>query len=376
MRGSVNPSPSGHALLGHACAWLRPWVGLLAVCAVFSLHSGFRSLFWTLDYLPNLLQQSATNIVLAVGMTFVIITGGIDLSVGSVLALCGIALGTTLRGGVSLPIAVLIALPVAVVALMPLSRRIESPYTRAPVSAAVLAVLAGGLGYALYRGSMGGLRLEWAILLAVALGASLGLVNGLGVTLGRTPPFVVSLGMMVAARGLTVYTTNGNSVSGLGERLRALGENGPVVAVALVTAVIGWVILTRTAAGRQMTAIGGNEEATRLSGVDITLYKTFAYVLCGITAGLAAVILTAKFGVADTGAGTGYELYAIAAVVVGGTSLSGGRGTVAGTVAGALTIAVLEAGLVLMGAPDTLQRIIIGAVIVATVMLDRSRRSR
>jgi ribose/xylose/arabinose/galactoside ABC-type transport system permease subunit len=110
--------------------------------------------------------------------------------------------------------------------------------------------------------------------------------------------------------------------------------------------------------------------------VDITLYKTLAYVLCGITAGLAAVILTAKFGVADTGAGTGYELYAIAAVVVGGTSLSGGRGTVAGTVAGALTIAVLEAGLVLMGAPDTLQRIIIGAVIVATVMLDRSRRSR
>jgi ribose/xylose/arabinose/galactoside ABC-type transport system permease subunit len=118
-------------------------------------------------------------------------------------------------------------------------------------------------------------------------------------------------------------------------------------------------------------AIGANEEATRLSGVNVTLYKTLAYVLSGFTAAVAAIVLTAKFQVADTGAGMGAELNAIAAVVIGGTSLSGGRGSVIGSLVGALTIAILNAGLVLIGVPDTLQGVIVGAVIVLAVLVDR-----
>jgi ribose/xylose/arabinose/galactoside ABC-type transport system permease subunit len=138
---------------------------------------------------------------------------------------------------------------------------------------------------------------------------------------------------------------------------------------------IGSLILNKTRAGRYMRAIGGNEESARLSGVQVSAYKTLAYVISGITAAIAAIVLTAKFGVASTNAATGAELNGIAAVVIGGTSLSGGKGTVVGSLVGALTIAVLSAGLVIVGVKGTLQDVVIGGVIVLTVMIDQYRKA-
>jgi ribose/xylose/arabinose/galactoside ABC-type transport system permease subunit len=218
-------------------------------------------------------------------------------------------------------------------------------------------------------------RLEGALLGALGVGCGCGVVNGLLVTLARVPPFIATLGMMTAARGLALYATDGSSVSGLPDRLSALGEGLPLVGVALLVVACGSFLLRVTPAGRYMRAIGGSEEAARLSGLDVTLHKTVAYGLSGMSAAVAAILLTAKFQVAQTNAGTNAELNAIAAVVVGGTRLSGGEGTVLGSLVGALTIAVLNSGLVLAGIRDTLQGVVIGAVIVLTVVVDRFRRA-
>lgn len=318
MSESALASPS-RLSTGSLATALRPWLVLILVCGGFSLHSGFRNIFWTSDYLPNIAQQAATNIILAVGMTFVILTAGIDLSVGSVMALSGITLGlVATKPGVPLPLAVLAALGV---------------------------------------------------------GLACGLINGLVVALGRVPSFVVTLGMLTAARSLTVYTTNGNSVSGLPPALGALGSGNGLVIITAIVVIAGIVFQTYTVPGRYIRAIGANEEATRYAGVNISFYKILAYVISGVTAAIASIVLTGKFQLADTGAGTGAELNAIAAVVIGGASLSGGRGTVIGSLVGALTIAVLNAGLVLVRVPDTLQGVIIGIVIVVVVMIDQIRKT-
>lgn len=368
----IRTGPSWAGLLAGA---LRPWLSLALVCAGFSLHSDFRHIFWTPAFLQTLLQQAAVNIIVAVGMTFVILTAGIDLSVGSVLALCGVALGLTVKTGPPPFLCYLMALP-AGVAVGALTLRLLSGGVRWRWPAACLAAVAGTLavGQACRVGTAGGIQLEGAMLAALAVGVGCGLLNGLGITLGRVPPFIMTLGMYTAARGLAVFATGGNSVSGLPPRLGALGQEGPMIAVAFAVVAAGVVLLGRTRAGRYVRAIGGNEEASRLTGVNITLYKTLAYTLAGLTAAIAAIVLTAKFQLADTGAGNGAELNAIAAVVIGGTSLSGGEGSVVGSLVGALTIAVLNAGLVLVGVRDTLQGVVIGAVIVLTVMVDQLRR--
>lgn len=354
---------------------LRPWLVLALVCGLFSLHSGFRETFWTASYLPNVLQQAATNIILATGLTFVILTGGIDLSVGSVMALCGVALGLTVTEGPPAFLAGVMALPPAAILAVVVGRWMASRgVSGGGVLAGTAAALAVGmvcLGFGILRGTAGGVRLEGAILAALGVGVGCGLLNGAVVALGKVPSFVVTLGMLTAARGLTVYATDGNSVSGLPRRLGELGQGWPLVAIALGVVVLAGVLQTRTRTGRMIQAIGANEEAARLSGVNVVLNKLLAYVLSGLTAGIAAVVLTAKFQVADTGAGLGAELNAIAAVVIGGTSLSGGRGSILGSLVGALTIAVLNAGLVLVGVKDTLQGVVIGAVIVLAVMVDR-----
>ena len=351
---------------------LRPWLGLALVCAGFSLYPKFLHTFWTREYLPNVLQQSATNIILAVGMTFVILTGGIDLSVGSVMALCGVALGMTVKTGPPPFLACAMALPMGVLAAVLtsciLSRR-GSVGQVASGAVALLVTLIGGM--VVLQATEGGIRLEGALIATLMVGAVCGLLNGLFITIGRVPPFVVTLGMMTAARGLTVYATDGNSVSGLPPRLGALGVGATLIAITLAVVALSAALLLRTSAGRYILSIGGNEEAARLSGVNVTVYKTLAYLLSGIASAIAAIVLTAKFQLADTGAGMGAELNAIAAVVIGGTSLSGGRGSVIGTLIGALTIQVLNAGLVIIGVKDTLQLVIIGAVIVVTVMMDQ-----
>jgi ribose/xylose/arabinose/galactoside ABC-type transport system permease subunit len=364
---------------GRLASSFRPWLGLVLVCAGFSLHPAFLHTFWTRDYLPNILQQAATNIIVAVGMTFVILTGGIDLSVGSLMALCGVALGLTVQGGTPLFLHLAMAFPLGVAAACGVHGLLERGVSARPATvvllpaATLLAVtLIGAL--ALRRITAGGIRLEGALLAALAVGGACGLLNGVIITLGRVPPFVVTLGMLTAARGLTVYATNGNSVSGLPPRLGVLGEGVPLVAIAMAVVLLGALLLARTRTGRYVQSIGGNEEAARLAGVNVTLYKTLAYVFSGLAAAVAAIVLTAKFRLADTGAGTNAELNAIAAVVIGGTSLSGGRGSVVGSLIGALTIAVLNAGLVLVGVRDTLQGVVIGAVIVVTVMIDQVRK--
>jgi ribose transport system permease protein len=274
--------------------------------------------FLTVSNLLNIAQQTSINAIVAVGMTFVIISGGIDLSVGSIVALSGVVLGTLLQGGQPLPI---------------------------------------------------------AVAAAVAAGVACGLVNGALVSVGGLPPFIATLGMMSVARGAALVFTEGRPVSGFDEGFRSLATGSvgfipaPVVVMIVVYA-IAHLVLTRTTFGRYVYAIGGNEEATRLSGVAVRFHKTIIYGVAGLMSAVAAIVLTARLNSAQPIAGMMYELDAIAATVIGGTSLMGGEGTLAGTLVGALIMGVLRNGLNLLGVSSFLQQIVIGAVIVGAVLVD------
>ena len=290
-------------------------LGLLALAAVLWALTPH---FLTVPNLLNVAQQTSINAIIAVGMTFVIISGGIDLSVGSIVALSGVALGAALQDGQALPVA-----------------------------------------------------------LAIALGAGVtcGLVNGAIVSWGGLPPFIVTLGMMSIARGAALLFTEGRPVSGFDPLFRSIatGHVGGVPAPIIVTIavyLIAHVVLTRTTFGRYVYAIGGNEEATRLAGVPVRFHKTMIYAVSGLVSGIAAVILTARLNSAQPIAGMMYELDAIAATVIGGTSLVGGQGSLAGTLVGALIMGVLRNGLNLLGVSSFLQQIVIGAVIIGAVLVD------
>jgi ribose transport system permease protein len=290
-------------------------IGLVALCAILWILTPH---FLTISNLLNVAEQTSINAIVAVGMTFVIISGGIDLSVGSIVALAGVVLGLSLQAAHALPIALAVA-------------------------------LATGLGC--------------------------GLVNGALVSWGGLPPFIVTLGTMSIARGAALLVTEGRPISGFAPSFRALatGRVGFVPAPAIVTGVvyaIAYVVLTRTTFGRYVYAIGGNEEATRLSGVSIRFHKTTIYGVSGLMSAIAAVVLTARLNSAQPIAGMMYELDAIAATVIGGTSLMGGEGTLGGTLVGALIMGVLRNGLNLLGVSSFLQQIVIGAVIVVAVLLD------
>jgi ribose transport system permease protein len=290
-------------------------IGLVVLCVALWILTPY---FMTASNLLNVVEQTSINAIVAVGMTFVILSAGIDLSVGSLVALAGVVLGTLLQAGQ--PMAV--ALPVA-----------------------------------------------------LAAGAACGLGNGALISWGGLPPFIVTLGTMSIARGAALLFTEGRPVSGFDPsfRILATGRVGfvpaPVIAMALVY-VAAHFVLTRTTFGRYVYAIGGNEEATRLSGVSIRFHKTMIYGVSGLTSALAAVILTARLNSAQPIAGMMYELDAIAATVIGGTSLMGGDGTLGGTLVGALIMGVLRNGLNLLGVSSFLQQIVIGGVIVVAVLLD------
>ncbi|MFQ5770040.1 MAG: ABC transporter permease, partial [bacterium] len=274
--------------------------------------------------LLNVAQQTAINAIIAVGMTFVIITAGIDLSVGSVMAFAGVVLASSLRAGVPLPVALLIGLGVGLVS---------------------------------------------------------GLVNGMLITYGRLPPFISTLGMMSVARGAALLYTQGRPISGFSDDFRylATGELLHIpLPVIIMVGVYGMAhfVLTRTKLGRYTYAIGGNEEAASLSGVNVIYYKSTVYGICGMLSGLAAIILTARLNSAQPIAGIMYELDAIAATVIGGTSLMGGEGTIFGTLIGALIMGVLKNGLNLLGVSSFIQQTVIGSVIIAAVLMDMALKKQ
>jgi ribose transport system permease protein len=300
---------------------LGTFAGLLALCVVLWAATPH---FLTVSNLLNVLEQTSINAIVAVGMTYVIISGGIDLSVGSVLAVAGIALALALEGGLPAPAAIGIAL---------------------------------------------------------ATGTVCGLANGVLITLGRLPPFIATLGMMSVARGAALMLAEGRPISGFSEGFRALATARVVMVPApvLLTAAVYLVahfVLVRTVFGRATYAIGGNEEAARLSGVHVHFHKTAVYGVAGLTSAVAAILLTARLNSAQPTAGTMYELDAIAATVIGGTSLLGGEGTLGGALIGALIMGVLRNGLNLLNVSSFFQQVVIGAVIIGAVLIDMSLKRR
>ena len=290
-------------------------IGLAVLCAVLWALTPH---FLTVSNLLNIAQQTSINAIVAAGMTFVIISGGIDLSVGSIVALAGVALGAMLQTGYPLPV---------------------------------------------------------ALAAALAAGTACGMLNGALVSVGGLPPFIATLGMMSAARGSALVFTEGRPISGFADGFRTLATGSfgfvpaPVLVMILVYA-MAHIVLTRTTFGRYVYAIGGNEEATRLAGVAVRFHKTLVYGTSGLISAIAAIVLTARLNSAQPIAGMMYELDAIAATVIGGTSLMGGEGTLAGTLVGALIMGVLRNGLNLLGVSSFLQQIVIGVVIVTAVLVD------
>jgi len=295
---------------------------LLVICLVFA--AGSRDFLATSNLLNVALQTSIIAIV-AIGMTFTILTGGIDLSVGSLMALCG-ALG------------------------------------------AGLAVRQG-------LGTYGGIGL------ALLIGPLLGVVNGLLIIKGGMPPFVATLAMMTVSRGLTLVYTQGRPIAGLEKDFifwgtgRQLGIPVPVILM-VVLFLVAFVVLRYTRFGLYVYATGGNEETTRLAGVSPNKIKLAVYVVSGFTAALGGVLLTARLWSAQPNAAVGWELDAIAAPVLGGVSLFGGVGSIGGTIVGAFIIGVMSNGLNLLGVPSYYQQVIKGIVFILAVMLDLLTKRR
>jgi len=240
-----------------------------------------------------------------------------------------------------------------------------------------LVALSGvALAYALSAGA----PIPVAVLAGLAAGGAAGLVNGLLITRGKLPPFIATLGMMSVARGITLFWTDGRPVSGFDAAFRSLATGrvlmipAPVLLAALLY-VVAHFLLNRTRFGLYVYAIGGNEEATRLSGVAVRFHKAMVYVLAGLMSAVASVILTARLNSAQPIAGMMYELDAIAATVIGGTSLLGGSGTIGGTLIGALVMGVLRNGLNLLGISSFLQQVVIGLVIIAAVLVDSALKA-
>ena len=275
--------------------------------------------FLTFGNLVNVVRQISLNGILAVGVTYVLLTGGVDLSLGSVVALTGVVAACFAHPG-QFPLVV-------------------------------------------------------PVFLGVAAGTACGLANGLVITRGKVAPFVVTLGMMTVARGLALVVSGGKPVSDLSQPFKVIGGDLfgfpiPILILGAV-AVISWVFLANTRLGRYVYAVGGNELAALASGINVCGVKLLAYTVCGALAGLAGVVLASRITTGQPNAGVAYELDAIAAVVIGGTSLSGGSGGVGGTLLGALLIGVINNGLDLLNVSSYYQQIVKGLIIVGAVWLDK-----
>jgi inositol transport system permease protein len=278
--------------------------------------------FLTVANLITVARQISINGILAVGVTYVLLTGGVDLSLGSVLALAGVVAASLAHPG---------------------------------EHAWAVPVLAG-----------------------VLTGTVCGWINGAVVTRGGVAPFIATLGMMTVARGLALVMSGGRPVSNLSAEFTQIGSRnwlGLPIPVILLTAVavLSAVFLDRLRLGRYIYAVGGNEHAARAAGIDVAGVRTMAYAVCGALAGLAGVVLAARITTGQPNAGIAYELDAIAAVVIGGTSLAGGRGGVGGTILGALLMGMISNGLDLLNVSSYYQQIVKGLIIVGAVSLDRRR---
>lgn len=308
---------------------------LILICIVFAyLEPAFvsqRNIF-------NVLRQVSIYGLLAVGMTFVILTGGIDLSVGSVLAFAGLVAASVEKGGRGL-----------------------------------LSVGAAG--------EAAGYGVPAALAAALAVGLLAGLLQGVTISRLKVPPFIVTLGGMSAFRGAALLWSGGQPISAFRDEYKVLGQGfiGPVpipVIIFLGCALVGFIVLQYTRYGRRIYAVGGNPEAARLSGLNTTGLLTSVYVISGLCAGFSGFLLSSRLNSAEQVAGVGYELTVIAGVVIGGTSLFGGEGSIFGTVVGILLIGVLSNGLTLLNVNPYYQQIVVGLIIVLAVFFDQLIKRR
>lgn len=299
-------------------AFIRKYGAVIALVVLVLVASLSSERFLTVANGLNVLRQISIVGVLALGMTFVILTAGIDLSVGAILTVVVVYTADTVE---------------------------------------LYGVVPG-------------------LLVALGVGALLGLINGLGVTLGKVQPFIMTLGMLAMAKGLALLFTQGTPIAITNETFLALG-NGRVfgipnpVLIFIALLFLTWFVLSKTVFGRSVYAVGANEEAARLSGISVVKVKTAVYVVSGLMAGVAGILYASQLGVGSPVAGDGYELDAIAATVVGGTSLFGGIGGVGGTFVGAALLGVLSNFLNLTGVSPYAQNVFRGALIVAAVLLQR-----
>ncbi len=310
---------------------LLAFVGLIAIFVIFSVLSPN---FFTFSNVTGILLATAVNGILALGVTFIIVTGGIDLSVGTVMALAAVMAGVVITN----------------------------------------------MGLPIWVGVLAGLL----------TGGAAGLFNGFAVSRMRIPPFIATLGTMMMAKGLALVISGTRPIYfprvegepalynlAMGSVLNRLipGFNIPnAVVILFVAAIIAALILNKTILGRYNVALGSNEEATRLSGVNVASWKTAIYTLGGLFSGLAGVVMASRLNSAQPALGQGYELDAIAAVVIGGTSLSGGEGTILGTIIGAFIISTLTNGLRILSVPQEWQMVVTGAIVIAAVYADILRR--
>ena len=309
---------------GRAFAFVRgatgPLIGLVLLCVFLSLST---DTFLSLRNFLNVMDQITVLGVMAVGMTLVILIGGIDLSVGSVLALSGMVMG--------------------------------------------------------YLGDNRQWPFVIAILAALVASAACGLTSGLMVTRLRMPAFIATLAMMSIARGIASIITNGEQIVGFPDWFsdlaitRHFGFLTVTVGLMVAITVIAWIVLTFRPVGRALYALGGSQEVARLAGIPVRQYTMWVYVICGALAGLAGVILSARLDSSQPSSGLGYELDTIAAVVIGGASLSGGVGSIGGTAVGVLIIGFLRNGLNLLQVSPFVQQVVIGVVIAVAVAADTLR---
>ena len=297
---------------------------IILVVIAFIMSVGSENFLQVNNFL-NILNQTSILGIIAVGMTFVIITGGIDLSVGPTMAISGciMAVGVTQWG--------------------------LSPVV--------------------------------AIIFGIIVGTIVGVINGLIITIGKIQPFIATLGTLTAVEGVALLLTGGLPITGMPEAMLALGSSQvgkipPSLCVFAIVAIIGWIILNKTVLGRNTVAVGGNEEAAKTAGIGAEKTKIIIYALSGLCCGIAGWVMMGRLNSANALMGGGYELQTITAVALGGTSMAGGVGSIGGTIIGVLTIGVLNNGLDMMNITPFWQKVILGTMIVAVVIFDSWRKRK